>query len=112
MMFAFVKDDRLFPCTIYTNNPNFDVNTVIQMLDDLKEILQKEAFDIVLEDIKEGSLNLHVTIPGRYFVTKESLHTAIQSFLCAFFRAASIPYTQGYIYTVVLAESDKMVEGL
>lgn len=81
----FIKENGSTPCTLYVKNPDFDVNAVIQRLEEIIEILRKREFNISLQDAEIGSLNVHVIIPNRCFVTKEVLHKAIQSFLQHFF---------------------------
>lgn len=81
-------------------------------MDAIKEIICKGDYNISLESAEIGSLKLHVTIHDKSFMTKEKLHKAIQLFLHGFFLAASIPFKQDHIYTVVFEESDFLVEGL
>lgn len=68
--------------------------------------------DIKLIDMEHGSLILHVTIPYWCFMTKNILHERIYNFLHQFFVVASIPCTDGHIFTVVLAESDDFISGM
>lgn len=93
-------------------DPDFDETSVIQMLDAIKEKILTKGYGISLEDAEIGSLNIHVSILDKCFLTKEILHQSVQSFLYEFFCAASIPYIQGNIYTVVLADSSDLVLGL
>ncbi|VDI64525.1 Hypothetical predicted protein, partial [Mytilus galloprovincialis] len=97
-------------CTIYLRDPDIDVNDIIQKIDEIKEMIRRGDCAIALEGASIGSLKLHVTIHNKSFRTKEKLHTDIHLFLHEFFVAASIPFKQGHLYTVILAESDYLVE--
>lgn len=108
----FVSGGRTIACTLYLRDPDFDVDDVIKTLDAIKDHLSKGNFDMSLEDAGSGSLILYVTIHDTCFMTKEILHKTVQSFLHSFFIGASIPFTFGHIYTVVLGESEYLVIGL
>lgn len=96
---------------MYLKDPDFDVNSVIEILDSAKEYLCKETSAISYKHAINGSLNLHISIPEKCFVTKEVLHKAIQHFLIDIFKTASIKCTHGHTYTVVLAISTDLVSG-
>ncbi|VDI71201.1 Hypothetical predicted protein [Mytilus galloprovincialis] len=102
--------ERSSACIIYLRDSNIDVNAVLQKIDDIKESIRTGNYQmkdcIELTDIKLGSLILHVTIPLKCFITKEILQKSFQTFLCQFFKAASIQSRSGPNIKVVLAESD------
>ncbi|VDI32253.1 Hypothetical predicted protein [Mytilus galloprovincialis] len=93
-------------CTLYLKDPNFDVNVLIQKLEDIKEALRNGSYYIKLENAETGSLILHLTINNGCFKTKELLHKTLHSFLHQFFQIAAIQCISGHTYTVVLVESD------
>ncbi|VDI00796.1 Hypothetical predicted protein [Mytilus galloprovincialis] len=102
-----IRGDRSTSCTLYLKDPDFDVNDIIKRLDEIKEIMRKESYDISLDGAEIGSLILHVKILDRCFYTKKVLHKAIQSFVQQFFQIAHIRCRK--TYTLVLAESDNFV---
>lgn len=93
-------------CSIYIRDQNLDVNAVIQKLDHIKKTLEKGSYnDIKLDGAESGSLILHISIPNRCFVTKETLLDSLQSFLHQFFLTTGFQCKTGL--QIVLAESDR-----
>ncbi|VDH90897.1 Hypothetical predicted protein [Mytilus galloprovincialis] len=102
-------DKKPTRCTLYVKDTNFDVNAVIQKLEDIKDALRKGSFDISLEDAEIGSLILHLKIHDKCFTSTELLHQTIHSFLQQFFQIAAILCISGHTYTVVLVKSDDFI---
>ncbi|XP_052100646.1 interferon-induced helicase C domain-containing protein 1-like isoform X1 [Mytilus californianus] len=94
-------------CSIYIRDQSLDVNAVIQNIDDIKKTLETGHYNVIkLDGAVIGSLILHISIRNTCFVTNETLHDSLKSFLHHFFLIAGIQCKTGHVFILVLAESD------
>lgn len=108
--YFFSGDSR---CSIYMRDQSLDVDAVIQNIAEIKKTLETGHYNVIkLDGAAFGSLILHISIPNTLFVTKETLHDSLQSFLHNFFLIADIKWKTGHVLTLVLAESDSYPTGL
>lgn len=109
--FAYLFSSDGKQCSIYIRDESLDVYAVIQKLDYIKKTLEKGPYNVIkLDGAEIGSLILHISIPNRCFVTKETLHDSLQSFLHHFFLIAGIQCKTER--PIVLAESDRYTTGV
>lgn len=89
------------------------MNAIIQNIEDIKKTLEMGHYNVIkLDGAESGSLILHISIPNACFVTEDTLHDSLRSFLHHFFLIAGIHSKTGHSFTIVLAESERYITGM